>query len=173
VVDVAGGSMLDDVDSVRDELAKSKIRLSATGEEDADGFPVGTVFRPSIIVANKVDQPGARENLDIFEELYGSDHPIVTVSAQSGEGLEELKRRLFDLLGVVRVYTKIPGKPADHAHPFVLKRGSTVDDLAATVHKDFLGMMRFARAWGKNKPDGVMVGRDQELEDRDIIELHV
>lgn len=173
VVDVAGGSMLDDVDSVREELAKNKVRLSATGDDDTGSYPVGTVFRPAIIVANKVDQPGALENLDIFEELYGTDLPVVPVSARSGEGLEELKRRLFDLLGVVRVYTKIPGKPADHGHPFVLKRGSTVDDLAATVHKEFVGRMRFARAWGKNKPDGVMVGRDQELEDRDIIELHV
>lgn len=173
VVDVAGGAMLDDVDNVREELAKSKIQLISRGEEPRGGFPVGTVFRPAIIAANKVDIPGADENLDIFRALYESDLPVIPVSAQNGEGLEELKRDIFDLLGVVRVYTKIPGKHADMDHPFVLKRGCTVDDLAATVHKEFVGKMRFARAWGKNKPDGVMVGREQELEDGDIIELHV
>jgi uncharacterized protein len=71
------------------------------------------------------------------------------------------------------VYTKIPGKPPDYDRPFVLRRGSTVMDLATSVHKEFAERLRFARAWGKNKPDGAMAGREQELEDKDVVELHV
>ncbi|HOK55106.1 MAG TPA: TGS domain-containing protein, partial [Armatimonadota bacterium] len=113
------------------------------------------------------------ENLAIFEELYGTELPILPISAMTGECLEEFKTQVYNLLGVIRVYTKIPGKPPDMDRPFVLKKGSNVADLASVVHKEFVNKLRFARGWGKNKPDGVMVGRDQELEDKDIIELHV
>lgn len=174
VLDLAGGTILDDIENVKDELIKGKVRLIAPGEEPPAGdFAVGTVFKPAIIVANKLDQPDAEENLSIFYELYNSELPILPVSALTGEGLEELKRRMFDLLGVVRVYTKIPGKPPDYNKPFVLKKGSTIADLAASVHKEFVHKLRFAKAWGTGKPDGMMAGRDQELDDRDVIELHV
>ena len=173
VMDVAGGTILDDIEIVRHELYKTKIRLIAPGEEPSGEFPVGTVFRPAIIAANKIDLPGAYDNLAIFKELYDSELPVLPISAHTGEGLEELKSRIFDLLGIVRVYSKIPGKPPDLNRPFIFKRGSTVSDMASAVHKEFVHRLRFARAWGKNKPDGAMAGRDQELVDKDIIELHV
>lgn len=174
VLDLAGGTILDDIESIQEEFAHAKLRLIAPGQDEPVGdYPVGTVFRPAIIVANKLDVPGAADSLEIFRELYESSLPVIPVSAQTGEGLEELKSRLYGLLGVVRVYTKIPGKPPDLNRPFVLKKGSTVADLTSAVHKGFVDKLRFARAWGKYKPDGVMIGRDQELEDKDIVELHV
>ena len=172
VLDLAGGTILDDVESVGHELARTKVQLIAPGEEPTGECPIGTVFRPALIVANKADVPGAQENLAIFRELYEPGLPIVPVAALTGDGLEELRTEIYRLLGVVRVYSKIPGKPPDRERPFVLKRGSTVADLASAVHKDFTDRLRFARVWGGNKPDGVMAGRDQELEDGDIIELH-
>lgn len=174
VLDLAGGTIVDDVEEMEEELAHAKVRLIAPDQSEPAGeYPVGTVFRPALIVANKLDQPGARENLEIFSELYHPSLPVVPVSALSGDGLEDLKARLFDLLGVVRVYTKVPGKPPDLERPFVLKKGSTVADLTSAVHRGFVEKLRFARAWGIDKPDGVMIGRDQELEDKDIVELHV
>ncbi len=172
VIDLAEGAMVDDIEMIRAELERSKVLLVSPGEEMPSSLPVGTVVRRAIIVGNKVDLPGAADNLEILKELYDIDLPIVPVSAKTGEGLEQLKSRLFSLLDIVRVYTKIPGKQADLNTPFVFQRGSTVADLAAAVHKDVAHRLRFARAWGKNKPDGAMMGRDQELEDKDIVELH-
>ena len=84
----------------------------------------------------------------------------------------ELRQGSFNSLNVVRVYTKLPGKPADTKRPFTLKKGSTLMDFAATVHKDFVKSLRFARAWGKNHLDGAQIGRDHVLEDGDIVEMH-
>ena len=173
VIDLSAGTILKDVECVQEELARTKVRLVAPGEEPGGEYPIGTVFRPALIAANKVDLPGARESLEVLLDLFEQELPIVPVSALTGEGLEDLKTMIFELVGVVRVYTKIPGKPADLGRPFTMKKGSTVADLASAVHRQFVGKLRFARAWGKNKPDGVMVGRDQELEDKDIIELHI
>jgi hypothetical protein len=57
--------------------------------------------------------------------------------------------------------------------PFILRRGSTVEDLTSQIHKNFVEKLRFARIWSGNKYEGQMVSRDYVLDDRDVIELHV
>jgi len=78
---------------------------------------------------------------------------------------------LFDNLGVIRLYAKPPGSPPDMEAPFVLPRGSTVEHLAAKVHKEVLESLTTARVWGSAEHDGIMVGRDHVLADGDIVEL--
>ena len=75
--------------------------------------------------------------------------PIVPVSGQTGEGLETLRAATYHLLGVLRVYTKVPGKPADRTRPFTLPIGSTVLDLAREIHRDFEHSLKLARIWGR------------------------
>ena len=120
-----------------------------------------------------MDRPDSPGNLEVVREFYGERFPIIPVSTESGEGLEQLKQDVFEMLDVVRAYTKIPGKPADMGAPYVVTRGTTVMDLATMVHKDFIQKLRFARIWGHGKFEGQMVSRDYVLEDKDIIEFHV
>jgi len=98
---------------------------------------------------------------------------VLGISAKSGTGLEELRGKVFEVLDIIRVYTKTPGQKPDLTDPIILKRGSTLADAAEDVHKDFLAKLKFARLWGSGKHDGVMVKRDHVLEDGDIIELHM
>ena len=81
-------------------------------------------------------------------------------------------RTRIDSLDVIRVYTKVPGKPVDRDHPFTLPRGSVVLDLAREVHRDLEQGLKFARAWGAGAFDGQTVRRDHELGDGDVVELH-
>ena len=55
----------------------------------------------------------------------------------------------------------------------MLARGSTLEHLAAKVHKDFATKLKFARVWGPKAYDGQMVQRDYILEDEDVVELHL
>ena len=73
----------------------------------------------------------------------------------------------------MRVYTKVPGKPADRSKPFTLPIGGTVLDLAREVHRDFEHSLKFARIWGTGVFEGQTVKRDHELHDADVVELHV
>ncbi len=66
---------------------------------------------------------------------------IVSVSAEMREGLETLRAATYHLLGVIRVDTKVPGRPADRTKPFTLPFGSTVLDLA----RDARGYVRWER----------------------------
>jgi ribosome-interacting GTPase 1 len=82
-----------------------------------------------------------------------------------------LKQVLYKRLGIIRVYSKPPGKEPDYSAPFVLKQGDTIADLAAKVHKDFVENLKSARVWGPDVHDGQMVGRDHVLRDGDVVEL--
>jgi len=71
------------------------------------------------------------------------------------------------------VYSKEPGKPADLRQPFIVPRGSTVMNLAETIHRELAQNLKRARIWGGGKYDGQAVQRDHVLADKDVIELHV
>jgi ribosome-interacting GTPase 1 len=126
-----------------------------------------------LLVGTKLDLPGAAENFEVLKELYKGILPVVAASAQTWQGLGEVPRTCFEMLGIVRIYSKEPGKPPDMEKPFVLPRGSTVLDVAAAIHKDVAANLKRARIWGANVYDGQPVQRDHVLADRDVIELHV
>ena len=171
VLDASDDALLDQVEDIRAQTAKSRTVLAGARSPDVD-LPAGTVLRRTLIVANKIDLSGAQDNSEVLKEFYSDEFDILPVSAATGRGLEELRRAMFDLLGIVRVYTKIPGKPPDLDNPFTLRKGSTLIDFAGAIHKDFVHKLRFARAWGKNHLDGAQIGRDHVLEDGDVVELH-
>ena len=126
-----------------------------------------------LIIGNKLDLEKASENYTALKNKYGEQFPVIAISAKEGIGLEELKHEIYRLLDIIRVYTKTPGKKPDFTDPIVLDRGSTVEDAAAAVHKDFRAKLKYARIWGSGKHDGVMAKRDHILEDGDVIELHL
>ncbi len=102
----------------------------------------------------------------------GVDLPVHRISAAHGVGIEDLRLRLFEVLEVIRVYAKEPGKKPDMNRPFVMKQGAAVMDLAEIIHKDLAHNFRFARIWGSARFDGQPVERNHQLLDRDIVEIH-
>lgn len=156
VVDVNDPAILDEVEFVPNILSAGRL-------------PV-----PKLLVGNKADLPGARDNYEALCDLYGHRYTCVAVSALTGLNLGQFARAVFDLLGLVRVYTKPPGKKLDRTAPFVLHRGQTVHDAARMVHKDFAEHMKYARLFrGAPEREGLMVERTHVLEDQDILEFHL
>jgi ribosome-interacting GTPase 1 len=140
--------------------------------KDADGI-LFLVDLKTLIVANKKDLPSAEENYSVIKKALESKFNPIPVSASSGDGLEYLKKKIFSMLQVIRVYSKIPGKKVDFNDPYTLKKGSSVMTMAKTVHKDFSQNLKYARIWSKSKYQGQKVNRNHILEDEDIIELHI
>ena len=181
VVDLGDASCVEQVQAVHAVLRAKRVTLterwpatdetSPTAEErDEDPFALRL---PTLILANKADAiAGVDAELEVFRELTGFRYPAFAVSATSGEGLAEIGPWLFRNLGVVRVYTKAPGRPPDKARPFTLRRGQNVEDVARLVHKDVAQALRYARVWGKSGFDGQQVGREHVLEDGDVVEIH-
>jgi hypothetical protein len=167
VVDLSDPDLLEDLETTLVQLAKSKVQLGAGELPSVPGW----LGKSALLVANKADA-GDLDSLEILRDLYGTRLETVAVSAEFGEGLDELRRRAFELLEVIRVYTKAPGKKLELTAPYILKRGSRLADLAAHVHHDFLTQLKYARVWGHGRFEGQMVNRDYLLADKDVVELH-
>src|SRR4030095_14433044 len=141
-------------------------------EEAAADDPCALAL-PTLLLANKADAVAdAGSELHTLLELVGLQYPALAVSAISGHGLGEVGAWLFDHLGIVRVYTKAPGKPADRTRPYTLRRGQTVADVAHLVHKDLARSLKHARMWGASGFEGQHVGPRHVVAGGDIVELH-
>jgi len=163
VADLASDDLLSSIEETLEIVSRSNVRLVRTGKSE-EGVP-------TLLVAAKTDIPGASERLGMLRELVADRFPLLAVSAEAGTNVDALRGEMFALLNVIRVYTKAPGHRADLSTPFVLKRGTTVQEAAAVVHKDFSERLKYARIWGARAFDGQMVQREHILEDGDILEL--
>jgi hypothetical protein len=168
VADQSSPGVLEEIEDAVALLAEQRVFLESAAVE----LPRGGVCVSSLLLLNKMDGPGAADNAAVVEELFGSRLAIRRISAESGEGLAALKDEIFSMLGILRVYTKLPGKPPDKGRPYVLKAGSTVLDLCQMVHHDFVEHLAFARVWGRHTFEGQRINRDHVLEDGDVVELH-
>ncbi len=167
------------VEDVKSLLRAYKIHsatVKITGKvtlEDVEKAILGTnQYKPSVIILNKADLPGAKEKIEEFLKFYKGDAPVVVTSTVTGEGLKDLGPTFFKTLEIIRVYTKKPhGDVADK--PLILKKGATIEDVAKAIHSRMLKGFKFAKVWGPSaKYPGERVGLGHEVMDGDIVEIH-
>jgi len=168
VIDLSG-DVVEQLSVCMDFLESRNLLIG--GETPASDDQGNALAKESFCICTKSDiaEAGALESLKLLCE-----RPLefVEISAATSAGLEELPAKLFELLGIIRVYAKPPGKPADMTEPFTLPAGSTVMDLATHIHRQLAEKLKFARIWGTGVYDGQNVQRNHILNDKDIIELH-
>ncbi len=128
-----------------------------TTEELAEVLNERVVYKIAVYINNKYDLSKQQEG----------------ISAETGEGLDRLKSLIWKNLGLIKVFTKTPGKKKDWP-PIALDSGSSIRDIAVFVHKDFVKKFKFARVWGQSaKFAGQRLGLEHELKDDDVVELHL
>jgi len=181
VVDIGDPACVERIEALHVILREKRVTLTdrwereeetarEVAEADEDPFALRL---PTLLLANRADLlEGVDAELRAFLELTGLRYPAVAVSASTGRGLGEIGPLLFCRLGIVRVYTKVPGRPPARDRPFTLRAGQAVEDVARLVHKDLARSLKYARVWGKSGFDGQHVGRDHPLADGDVVELH-
>jgi len=169
--DLASPEVLDDIDALLKAFDAGRARLFDRAHPQVPESLVRDI--PCILLATKIDVAGAADVLAMLEEQVAGRFRPSPVSAERGDGIAEIPRRVFDLLELVRVYSKLPGKPPDHSSPTALRRGATVVDFARQIHRDFPDHLKEARVWGSARFDGQAVPRDHVLQDRDVVELHM
>ncbi|AIF69515.1 gtp1/obg family GTP-binding protein [Palaeococcus pacificus DY20341] len=153
--------------------AEITVKEPVTLEDFSEALDNSLVWKKAIIIANKGDAPGSKERYEKLVEAYGERFRIIPVSARKKIKLGDLKETLYELAGIVRVFTKSPGEEPAYP-PIPMKKGSTVIDVAKKVHKDFAKNFKYARVWGKSvKFPGQRVGAEHVLEDGDIVEFHI
>ncbi len=175
------GKLIDCTMKEAEELLRSyrindaivKISGEVTLDEVEDAIFESTIYKPALIIANKLDVKDAEANLKRLQAHVAGKLPIIAVSCEQKQGLEQVGEALFKTMDIIRIYTKEPGTKLASANPFTLKKGATLQDLAKNIHGDFLKDFAFARVWAKRLPFSPQkAGLTFVLDDGDIVEIH-
>ena len=173
VVDLSQAECVTAVDELVRLLAERRVLLIRDwprgAEEASDPDDPFAKLLPTAVVAAKADLVDAvEEEAEVLLELLDLELPVLRASVTAGE-IDHLGAWLFDALGVVRVYTESAAKKRDD-RPYTIRRGQTVLDVAALIHKDFARDLKFARLIRPGHPDR-RIGRAFPLRDGDRIEI--
>jgi len=144
------------------------IREDVTIDRFIDSLDSSIVYIPLLVVVNKIDL--AEESY--LKELHEKMQDALYIAADKGMMVDELKGEIFNRLKLIRIYLKPQGKKADLEEPLIVRDGSTVEDVAGRLHRDFLKNFRHAKVWGSSvKFPGQKVGLDHVLEDKDVLRI--
>jgi len=171
LIDLSQPSPEDSVFEILEYLEKANIHVVGPAKLDKN-YPGPGVMRRAHLIATKLDSPGAEDVFKTLQDIYGSEYPVIALSTLQPEKLSEMRRALFIILDIVRVYSKKPGQQASKEAPYILPRGSAMIDVAKAIHHDLAEKLQFARIWGSAEFQGQRVERDHVVMDGDIIEVH-
>lgn len=156
--------------AVIEEFSSRSTLLSNRSGFDEQDFSVAHV--PTILVATRAADPDCETRLELLQGLTSVDCSLLLLEASEEKSVASLQQAVFDRLGLIRIYTKPPGKPVDMNSPLTIAHDGTVEDLALQIHEDLARDLKHARLWGHGDHDGQIIGRDHVLRDGDVVELH-
>lgn len=140
--------------------------------DDVHAAVRGSVTKPVILIANKLDAP---EGADAYRRLassFGKLYNIIAVSALTGSGLDIMGQIFLSTMGLMRVFTKPPSEDRPSQKPILIREDATVAELAESIHKELAKVLKYARIWRSGKQvEGIRVGPNFILEDMDVVEL--
>ena len=124
-----------------------------------------------IIVFNKSDLLNNQEKRKLEATLRSKRLNFILFSTQTKENLPELKKKIFQSFPIIRIYTKEPKKQATK-EPMIMKKDSTLEQVAEKILKGMSSKIKRARFWGpSSKFGGQIIGLDHVLKDKDIVEF--
>ena len=133
-----------------------------------DEVATAGIEKPSIIAATKIDEAKSDTVSRIQREF--PELRVAGVSVLEERTLEDFKDAVWNLTGLIRVFTRRGRETADE--PIALPVGATVRDVAEHLHKELATEFRGARVWGSSaRFPGQQVGSDHVVADGDVVEI--
>jgi len=124
-----------------------------------------------IIVFNKIDLLNEQEKRKVQATLQSKKYNFCLISCNTLEGFDELKKKLIENSGIIRIFTKQPGKEKDE-DPVIMKPGSSVEDLAKKIFHSSIKIKETRVTGPSSKFPNQTVGLKHILKDLDVVEFH-
>lgn len=127
------------------------------------------VYMPCLYVYNKIDQISMEEVNRLARLPYS-----VVISCNMKLNLDYLLEQLWEILALIRVYTKKPGEAPDlePANSLILRQGATVEHACHLIHRTLAAQFKYAIVWGTSpKFSPQRVGIHHILADEDVIQI--
>jgi ribosome-interacting GTPase 1 len=170
VADVTSPSLIPDLDIVFQRLEEKRIKLAAR-MPSADEDP-RFAYKRTLVVAHKATEEDDAQAISALKSRF-PDFRMALSTILDDRTIIDLKRAIFESLGIIRVFTKKIGHEAVFEDPIILPIGGTIEMAAETIHKDFARRLQFAKVWGQGKFEGQRVKGDFILHDGDVVEFHI
>lgn len=123
-----------------------------------------------LYVYNKIDSLSIEE----VDELARQPDSVV-ISIYMNLNLDFLLQKMWEYMGLVRIYTKRRGHAPDLSDPVILsteRHGLTVEAVCKTISKEFIAIFNFALVWGRStKFNPQRVGLTHVLMDEDVVQI--
>ncbi|KAG7341403.1 small GTP-binding domain protein [Nitzschia inconspicua] len=155
-----------------DVLAREEI----TVDQLVDVVVGNREYKPCLYLYNKIDTITIEE----VDQLARQPHSIVgSVNKRwnIGDPMEDdlLKAKLWEYLGLTRVYTKRKGSPPDLEEPVILseiRKGTSVKSLCSNISTQMLRDLNYALVWGTSaKHSPQRCGLNHKLDDEDVVQI--
>eukprot|EP00913_Durusdinium_trenchii_P013337 g12518.t1 len=134
----------DETSDVIEQFTSRKTHFADVSGFHEDDFSVINV--KTLFVVTRADDPDRDTRVEFFREMHAQPAVTADVEFDRPESVEELRRRIYNTLGVIRVYTKAPGKKVEYVDPYTVPAGGTVEDLALKVHRELAESLKYAKA---------------------------
>lgn len=131
-------------------IKNAEIKINEKVEIDRliDAFSRNIVYIPSLFVINKIDQK--RNELHPTGAIVSTPFPYHAVSAEKAIGLTELKEKIWNALGFVRIYLVRSDDEPNFNDPMIMKRGQSLYDVAKLIGTEFAQDKKSAKIWGSS-----------------------
>jgi len=124
------------------------------------------IQKPTLIIGNKIDLKGAKENLKKLKKRF-PDKTVLGLSVTK-DNLDRLGKELWKMSNLIKVFT-ISKKDKE---PVILEQESTIKDFVEMIHKDLIKEFKSAKVTGPSaKFSNQTVGLSHVLKDEDVVEI--
>ncbi|CAG0923978.1 unnamed protein product [Notodromas monacha] len=147
--------------------AEVLFREDCTADELIDVICANRVYLPCLYVYNKIDQV-SMEEVDRLARMPNT----VVVSCNMKLNLDYLLETVWEMLALVRVYTKKPGQPPDFDDGLILRKGCNAEHVCHAIHRTIVATFKYALVWGTStKFNPQRVGLNHVMNDEDVIQI--
>lgn len=147
------------------------VREDVTTDQLIDVINGNRKYVRCLYAYNKIDSISIEE----IDALARQPHSVV-ISVKAQLNLDVLLARMWDYMGLIRIFTKRRGAPPDLEEPVVLSTqrpgGITVETATTRVSRELLVIFNYAMVWGTSvKFSPQRVGLQHALHDEDVIQI--
>ncbi|KAI5822715.1 developmentally regulated GTP-binding protein [Schizophyllum commune Tattone D] len=145
------------------------IREDITTDEFIDVLIGNRKYVPCLYVYNKIDSI----SLEQVDKIAREPHTAV-ISCEMDLNLDYLIERMWDDLGLVKIYTKKRGAHPDLDDPVCLHKGSTIETVCNSIHRSLVPSFKYALVWGKSSkfnPHAQKVSLNHVVQDEDVVTI--
>ena len=146
------------------------IKEDISGDDLIDVVEGNRRYMKCLYVYNKIDVCSIEEVDEISRRPFS-----IPISCYQKLNMDGVLERIWDMMGLVRVYTKKVGNKPDFGDPVVLSEdrgGTSMEHFCQHIHRNLTTEFNYALVWGtsaKHMPQ--RCGLSQQLHDEDVVQI--